>query len=312
MVILNPVKIIISNYPENKTEELDAINNPEDAAMGTRKVPFGKVLYIEREDFMENPPKNFFRLAPGREVRLRYAYFIKCEKVIKDNNGEIKELGENWLNDYNVSIINCGGKMEFPKYAKILKKLEIPYFIMADFDFLIDGISRLRDEETEEIIKKVEEIIRKIGDNREDSDGDKVRELAKKFVDELISEGILPELKSDKKRDVWRSISKVIDRYSNLPGCGIKHIEQIVDEELKKEILDILKELKEKHIFILTGELEDFYIEKPRYDKEAGVIEIIGKSMSEAKPITEYVRYEEFYELLKLFVEKCLNLKIVE
>jgi glutaminyl-tRNA synthetase len=92
MAVLNPLRVVITNYPEGQTEELDAVNNPEDLAAGTRKVPFSKVLYIEQEDFMENPPKKFFRLAPGREVRLRYAYFIKCRQVIKDQSGSIVEL----------------------------------------------------------------------------------------------------------------------------------------------------------------------------------------------------------------------------
>src|SRR5690554_2799089 len=92
MGVLNPLKIIITNYPEGQEEEHDAINNPEDPDMGSRKVPFSKELYIEREDFMEDPPKKFFRMAPGREVRLRYAYFITCNEVIKDENGEIIEL----------------------------------------------------------------------------------------------------------------------------------------------------------------------------------------------------------------------------
>ncbi|MCK4663862.1 MAG: glutamine--tRNA ligase/YqeY domain fusion protein [Bacteroidales bacterium] len=93
MGVLDPLKIIITNYPDDNTEELDAVNNPEDESMGKRKVPFSKVIYIERNDFMEDAPKKFFRLAPGREVRLRYAYFIKCEKVIKNNEtGEIIEL----------------------------------------------------------------------------------------------------------------------------------------------------------------------------------------------------------------------------
>ena len=93
MGVLRPLRVVIINYPEDKTEELEAINNPEDAGMGTRKVPFSRVLYIEREDFMEEPPKKFFRLAPGREVRLRYAYFIKCVEVIKDpRSREITEL----------------------------------------------------------------------------------------------------------------------------------------------------------------------------------------------------------------------------
>lgn len=92
MGVLRPLKVIIDNYPENKTEELDAVNNPEDESMGKRKVPFSRVIYIEREDFREDPPKKFFRLAPGREVRLRYAYYITCIEVVKDDQGEIVEL----------------------------------------------------------------------------------------------------------------------------------------------------------------------------------------------------------------------------
>ena len=92
MGVLNLLKVIITNYPENGFEELDAINNPEDLEMGTRKVPFSRELYIEQDDFMENPPKKFFRLSPGTEVRLRYAYFVTCNEVVKDENGNIKEL----------------------------------------------------------------------------------------------------------------------------------------------------------------------------------------------------------------------------
>jgi methionine--tRNA ligase beta chain len=93
MAVLRPLKVVIDNYPGDKVEELDAINNPEDPAMGIRKVPFSRELYIEREDFLEDPPKKFFRLAPGREVRLRYAYFIKCVGVVKDpHTGEVIEL----------------------------------------------------------------------------------------------------------------------------------------------------------------------------------------------------------------------------
>ncbi len=93
MGVLRPLKVVITNYPEDKTEQVKAINNPEDPSMGTREVPFCRDLYIEKDDFRENPTKEFFRLAPGREVRLRYAYFIKCEDVIKDKNtGEVTEL----------------------------------------------------------------------------------------------------------------------------------------------------------------------------------------------------------------------------
>jgi glutaminyl-tRNA synthetase len=93
MGVLRPLKVVIENYPEGRTEELEAVNNPEDPAMGQRMVPFSRVLYIEQEDFMEDPPKKFFRLGPGREVRLRYAYYVTCKEAIKDPaTGEIIEL----------------------------------------------------------------------------------------------------------------------------------------------------------------------------------------------------------------------------
>jgi glutaminyl-tRNA synthetase len=92
MAVLNPLKVVITNYPEGQTEYLEAINNPEDPSAGTRKVSFSREIYIEKDDFMENPPKKYFRLQPGGEVRLRWAYFIKCEEVIKDEKGEIVEL----------------------------------------------------------------------------------------------------------------------------------------------------------------------------------------------------------------------------
>ena len=93
MGVLRPLRMVIDNYPENRVERLEAVNNPEDASMGTREVPFSRVLYVEREDFREDPPKKWFRLAPGREVRLRYGYFVTCVAVIKDpDSGEIVEL----------------------------------------------------------------------------------------------------------------------------------------------------------------------------------------------------------------------------
>ena len=88
MAVLRPLKVIIDNYPEGQVEELDAVNNPEDASAGTRKVPFSKVLYIEQDDFKEEPPKGFFRLSPGKEVRLRWGYFITCTSVVKNDAGE--------------------------------------------------------------------------------------------------------------------------------------------------------------------------------------------------------------------------------
>ncbi|MCQ9205559.1 MAG: glutamine--tRNA ligase/YqeY domain fusion protein [Omnitrophica bacterium] len=93
MAVLRPLKVIIDNYPETKVEEFDADNNPEDSSMGARKIPFSRVIYIEQEDFQENPSKKFFRLAPGKEIRLKHAYYIKCERVVKDEKtGEIIEL----------------------------------------------------------------------------------------------------------------------------------------------------------------------------------------------------------------------------
>ena len=92
MAVLKPLKVVIDNYPEGEREELEAVNNPEDAAAGTRKVPFSRVLYIEQEDFREEPPKGYFRLSPGREVRLRYGYFVTCTSVVKDGSGEVVEV----------------------------------------------------------------------------------------------------------------------------------------------------------------------------------------------------------------------------
>ena len=92
MAVLRPLKVVIENYPEGQVEELEAVNHPDDPSSGTRKISFGRELYIERDDFMENPPKKFFRLSPGNEVRLRYAYFVKCTGVIKNDAGEVVEL----------------------------------------------------------------------------------------------------------------------------------------------------------------------------------------------------------------------------
>jgi len=92
MAVLRPLKVVLTNYPDGQAEEVDVINNPEDPSAGTRKVPFSRVLYIEQDDFREVPPKKFFRLSPGTEVRLRCAYFIRCEEVVKNAAGEIVEL----------------------------------------------------------------------------------------------------------------------------------------------------------------------------------------------------------------------------
>jgi len=92
MGVINPLKVVIDNYPDDLVEEMDAVNNPEDSSMGTRKVPFSKVIYIEKDDFREEPPKKFFRLSPGNDVRLRYGYIVTCTSVVKDENGEVIEV----------------------------------------------------------------------------------------------------------------------------------------------------------------------------------------------------------------------------
>jgi glutaminyl-tRNA synthetase len=92
LAVLRPIKVVITNYPEGKTEELDAINNPEDENAGKRKIPFSREIFVERDDFAEVPPPKYFRLKPGGEVRLKYAYIIKCDEVIKDANGNVTEL----------------------------------------------------------------------------------------------------------------------------------------------------------------------------------------------------------------------------
>src|SRR5205085_12665649 len=92
MAVLRPLRLVIDNYPEGQTEQMEAVNNPEDASAGTRTVPFSRVLYIEKDDFREQPPKGYFRLSPGTEVRLRYGYFVKCTGVVKDAAGEVTEI----------------------------------------------------------------------------------------------------------------------------------------------------------------------------------------------------------------------------
>ncbi len=92
MAVLRPLKVVIDNYPENQVEDMDAVNNPEDESAGTRKVPFSRVLYIEQDDFREVPPPKYFRLSPGREVRLRYGYFITCTGVVKNDKGDVVEV----------------------------------------------------------------------------------------------------------------------------------------------------------------------------------------------------------------------------
>src|SRR5438128_8489967 len=92
LVVLRPIKVVLTNYPEGQVEELEAVNNPEDRTAGKRKVPFGRELFIDSADFMETPPPKYFRLKPGGEVRLKYAYIIKCDEVVKDSSDNVTEL----------------------------------------------------------------------------------------------------------------------------------------------------------------------------------------------------------------------------
>ena len=113
MAVLRPLRLVIDNYPEGQVEELEAVNNPEDTSMGTRKIPFSRVLYIERDDFREEPPKKWFRLAPGREVRLKHAYIIKCERVVKDEQtGEVVELGCTYDRETKSGCAKAGRKVK--------------------------------------------------------------------------------------------------------------------------------------------------------------------------------------------------------
>ena len=127
MAVINPLKVVITNYPEGKTEYVDCVNNPEDPSAGTRNVPFTRELYIERDDFMENPPKKYFRLSPGGEVRLRYSYIIKCEEVIKDNCGNIIELRCTYDDQSN-----HGGSSDGRKVKGIIHWVSTQYAIPAE------------------------------------------------------------------------------------------------------------------------------------------------------------------------------------
>ena len=128
MAVLRPLKLTIKNYPKGQVEELNAENNPEDPEAGTRKVPFSRELYIEQEDFMEDPPKKFFRLAPGKEVRLKHAYIVKCEEVLKDGNGNITELKCTYDPDSKTGGATAGRKIKGTLHwvsAQQAKKAEV-------------------------------------------------------------------------------------------------------------------------------------------------------------------------------------------
>ena len=112
LAVLRPIKIVLTNYPEGKIEELDAINNPEDPNAGTRKIPFSRELYIESDDFMETPPPKYFRLRPGGEVRLKYAYIIKCDEVVKDAAGNVTRAPVHRRSRQQIRRTDCGSQSE--------------------------------------------------------------------------------------------------------------------------------------------------------------------------------------------------------
>ena len=179
-------------------------------------------------------------------------------KIKINTNGEEKVLGENWLNDYNISIINCGGKMEFCKYVKIFNDIEIPWLVLADFDFLREGLN---------------DFFTKLSYGPE-------------FIDGLNS---------------LQSKILVTGKY--------KAVSEIGDTQIQQEVKSYLLKLSDdNNINILTGELENFYKEKPKFSKEAGVIETLSKLMEENKRIEEYVEIDEYVNALKRFIKNCLQL----
>lgn len=183
-------------------------------------------------------------------------------KIKIKSNGTEKEIGASWLNDYNISIINCGGKKEFWKYVKIFNELNIPWLVLADFDFLREGLNEF-------------------------------------FTNLSYDQQFIDELNSLKSR---------------ITGTGkYKSISDIKEGELEREIKEYISKLsKEKGIFILTGELENFYKITPKFSKEGGVIETISRQMEENKTIDEYVKIDEFVDALKIFMKNCLKLELIE
>ncbi|GAB4339740.1 MAG: glutamine--tRNA ligase/YqeY domain fusion protein [Calditrichia bacterium] len=146
MAVLDPIKVVITNYPEGQIEEVEAINNPEDPEAGTRKLPFGREIYIERSDFMEDPPKKFFRLAPGREVRLKHAYIIRCDEVVKDpTSGEIVELRCSYDPE-----TRSGGANANKKVKATLHWVSVPHAVPAEIRLYDHLFSKPNPDDVEE------------------------------------------------------------------------------------------------------------------------------------------------------------------
>jgi putative ATP-dependent endonuclease of the OLD family len=175
-----------------------------------------------------------------------------------------KTLSLNWLNEYNVSVLNCGGKAELYKYAQILREVNIPFITTADFDFLRDGLNTY-------------------------------------FTRLDFSQPVIDQANALKSR-----IS------SSIGGVRYKDISAIKDDEIKKEVLLYLELLRDYNIFLFSGELEHFYIEQPKFDKEAGVLETLGKCIEHGVELSEYVEVKEYFDLLDFFSKNILNLKLEE
>ncbi|PQV41789.1 ATP-dependent nuclease [Methanohalophilus euhalobius] len=218
---------------------------------------------------------------------------LKCEN---------DKLGKNWLNDYNVSVISCGGKHEFWKYAKVLKHINIPYLVVSDFDFFRNGLDTYFDKtdfvkQKENLARLKSQVIETI---RNENEIEKIPDICEEIKNDILFE----ELRDAKKRA--EEIFNIIKRSKG----AYKRLDDIKNENVKQEIEQYLIDLRKLNIFILTGELEDFYKIRPRRSKEQGVLEIIKKC--ENKYISDFVDIEEFKNALIVFLNSCLQLNLKE
>ncbi len=215
MAVLRPLKIVLTNYPDDQVEELEAVNNPEDESMGKRKVPFSKFLYIEKDDFMEDPPKKFFRLSPGKEVRLRYAYIIKCEEVLKDpETGEITELHCT----YDVDT-KSGGPASGRKVKATIHWVSAEHAVEADvrlYDRLFIHPDPAGDKETDFLEHLNPNSLEHLGNCKlepfasglQEADRVQFERLGYFCVDSINDEGKLLFNRTVTLRDSWAKISK--------------------------------------------------------------------------------------------------------
>ena len=227
MAVLDPIKLIIDNYPENQTEMLTAVNNPEDEAAGTRQIPFSKYLWIERADFMENPPKNFFRLAIGKEVRLKYAYIVECVSVDKDENGvgEIEAKGPNVMMGYykdpeRTEKVLKDGWFNTEDFGRFNKKGQLLINGRKKNVIVLNNGKNIYPEEIENYILKIPYVL----------------------------EGIVKAVKNDKGQEISLCAEVFLNK-EKLEELGIENPE----EELKK---DIAKETKELPVYKKITKIE--------------------------------------------------------